>query len=180
MPSTLPNPVTAVNNVQPIRMRHPIPDAPYHYGMGIGSRLRQVRIEMGLEVAEVARATGIKVSTLYGIENESQKSTTKLHRICAFYGINPLWAETGRGEKFANATPSGAQLVESDQIGAESAGLGMASMAREVLEVALLLTTIREPLKSHIIATVKAAVQSSQSQSQPDSTIPKTDPKSAR
>lgn len=71
--------------------------------MTIGSRLKSRRKELKLQVAEVARAVGMAPSTLYDIERGDQASSTKLHLLCAFLGLNPRWVETERGPRLAEA-----------------------------------------------------------------------------
>lgn len=69
--------------------------------MTIGGRLKERRKELRLDVAEVARAVGIGASTLYDIERGDQASSTKLHLLCDFLGLNPKWVESGRGARLA-------------------------------------------------------------------------------
>lgn len=69
--------------------------------MSIGSRLKGRRKELRLSVAEVADAVGMAHSTLYDIERGDQESSTKLHLLCAFLGLNPKWVETERGPRLA-------------------------------------------------------------------------------
>ena len=64
--------------------------------MSIGKRLKERRLEKKLTVAQVADGCGMGHSTLYDIERGDQPSTTKLHLLCAFLGLNPLWVEFKR------------------------------------------------------------------------------------
>lgn len=75
--------------------------------MTIGSRLKERRKELQLEVAEVARAVGMAPSTLYDVERGDQESSTKLHLLCALLGLNPKWVESGRGQRLAERVEVG-------------------------------------------------------------------------
>lgn len=63
--------------------------------MTIGERIKARRIARGLSVKEIARASGLAVSTLYDIERGDQRSTTKLHLIADALGTTPAELEHG-------------------------------------------------------------------------------------
>jgi transcriptional regulator with XRE-family HTH domain len=63
--------------------------------MTIGERIKARRIAKGMSVKEIARASGLAVSTLYDIERGDQRSTTKLHLIADALGTTPADLEHG-------------------------------------------------------------------------------------
>lgn len=72
----------------------------------LGTRVRAVREELGIEAADLAKAAGMAYSTLMDIENERQKRSTKLHRIAAVLGVHPDWLESGEGPRNAAEGPA--------------------------------------------------------------------------
>lgn len=69
--------------------------------MSIGSKLKTRRIELDLDVADVARRVGMSATTLYDLERGEQRSTTKLAALCRLYGLNSEWVEYDRGARLA-------------------------------------------------------------------------------
>ncbi|OOG61423.1 hypothetical protein B0E46_15705 [Rhodanobacter sp. B04] len=65
----------------------------------IGDRIRERRLELGMSVEVLAKAVGLKPTTLYDLERGDSKSTTKLHRFADELGLNADWLETGKGVK---------------------------------------------------------------------------------
>ena len=74
--------------------------------MSIGKRLKERRLEKKLTVAQVADGCGMGHSTLYDIERGDQVSTTRLHLLCAFLGLNPLWVEFKRPPRLLADLPT--------------------------------------------------------------------------
>ncbi len=72
--------------------------------MGIGERVKEARISTGMSVQELARKTGIAVTTLYDLERGDQKRSTKLGVIAKVTGFNALWLETGEGRRQPDAS----------------------------------------------------------------------------
>lgn len=52
-----------------------------------------------MSVKEAAAKVGIATSTLYEVENGRQGGTSKIHLLCALYGLRPKWVEYGRGPR---------------------------------------------------------------------------------
>ncbi len=67
--------------------------------MSIGSRLKARREELNISVAAAAKAVGVAASTMYDLERGDQVSTTKLHLLCALYGLHPKFVEAGKGPR---------------------------------------------------------------------------------
>jgi transcriptional regulator with XRE-family HTH domain len=61
----------------------------------LGHRIRRLRKSRHLGVREVARRAGIAQSTWYDIENDRQKSSTRLHHIADALGVTVVELETG-------------------------------------------------------------------------------------
>jgi transcriptional regulator with XRE-family HTH domain len=117
--------------------------------MAIGAKIKQRREELRLDIKEVAKAAGMGPTTLYDLERGDQKTTTRLHALCKVLGLNPDWVAYGRGQR----------LVQSDQKSVESpvsnTGIhDMAHLARDVFEIALILSSLNEPMRSSIIAMI--------------------------
>ncbi len=54
-------------------------------------------------------------STIYDLERGDQASTTKLHLLCALYGLRPKFVESGKGPRLATeplATDSPLRIAE--------------------------------------------------------------------
>lgn len=73
--------------------------------MNPGQRLRERRVELNMTVAELARAAGMKPSTLYDLERGSSRSSRRLHVLCSQLGLNPQWVETGAGARLTTEKP---------------------------------------------------------------------------
>jgi transcriptional regulator with XRE-family HTH domain len=122
----------------------------YANEMGIGRRLKERRLELGLSVKQVADAAGMAATTLYDLEREEQQSTTRLHALCKVLGLSTEWADSGHGHRLAGSPTTPVQLVQSDQ----GADMGMA--AKDVLEIALLIAATAEPFRSQLIAMARS------------------------
>jgi DNA-binding XRE family transcriptional regulator len=139
-------------------------DDAYTDDMGVGTKIKTRREELKIAVAELANQVGLSRQTLYDLEREKQTSTTKLHLLCKVLGLNPDWVEYGRGPRLMLSptntvdTPAdkGAHLVQKDQTEANVEGVGMAGMAREVLEVALLLSGLPEDVRGPVVSMIRS------------------------
>jgi transcriptional regulator with XRE-family HTH domain len=123
--------------------------------MGIGRRLKERRVELGLSVKQVADAAGMAPTTLYDLEREEQHSTTRLHALGRVLGLNPEWADSGHGPRLAGSPTAPVQLVDTDQK-STGATVDMANVARDVLEIALLIAATAEPFRSQLIALARS------------------------
>lgn len=73
--------------------------------MNAGQRLKARRVELGMTVAQLARAAGIAASTLYDLERGDSQSSRQMHRLCSSLGLNPDWVETGHGSRLIGEEP---------------------------------------------------------------------------
>lgn len=131
----------------------------YDSDMSIGQKIKQRREELRLDIKDVAKSAGMGPTTLYDLERGDQKTTTRLHALCKALGLNPEWVADGRGPRLVQrdqiSGDKDANLVKlSDQ---PADNIDMAHLARDVFEIALLLSTLQEPLRSRIIAMIQAA-----------------------
>ncbi len=70
-------------------------------------RLRKVREQAGVTLAQLAERTGYAVTTLSGVENgHDQPSKRLLSRWIQALAISESWLKTGEGEPFAKAAPT--------------------------------------------------------------------------
>jgi transcriptional regulator with XRE-family HTH domain len=131
----------------------------YDSGMAIGEKIKQRREELRLSIKQLATAAGMGPTTLYDLERGDQQTSTRLHALCKVLGLNPEWVADGRGprlvQNFQNPVFSDPPVTA----GISDTGMhDMAHMARDVFEVALLLSTLAEPMRSRMIALIHAAV----------------------
>jgi transcriptional regulator with XRE-family HTH domain len=146
--------------IMPPTLRHPVDERNGQGGgrdgntasitdQSIGRRVKVRRVELGLSVKAVADAAGMAATTLYDLERGEQQSTTRLHALCRVLGLNPEWADSGRGARLAGSPT--AAVVEPNQGSEDMAAI----VAREVLELALLISTVAEPFRSQIVALAR-------------------------
>ncbi len=64
--------------------------------MTVGDRIRQARKLRTLERRALAELAGVPYSTLAGIENGDQGSSTQLHALAAALRVRPEWLATGK------------------------------------------------------------------------------------
>lgn len=64
----------------------------------LGARIKYVREKRGMEPKDLSNATGIPYSTLKGLEEGDQKSSTKLHLLVAALRTNSRYLLTGKGK----------------------------------------------------------------------------------
>lgn len=67
----------------------------------LGKRIRQVLAEKGMSQAELARSVGVKQQTIsYICSPDSPASTSRYAtKIAGALGVNPMWLQTGQGDK---------------------------------------------------------------------------------
>src|SRR5690606_12197962 len=77
-----------------------------HYGnpqplgaMTLGSRIEEAMAAKGWRVPDLHRATGIPYSTLKGIVDGHQATSTMTPQIAAALGVSPLWLASGKGPR---------------------------------------------------------------------------------
>jgi transcriptional regulator with XRE-family HTH domain len=134
---------------------HPVDGTDYAPDMGIGEKIKQRREELRLSVNELADAAGMGPTTLYDLERGDQKTTTRLHALCKVLGLNPEWVADGRGPRLVQNFQNPVSSVPPDT---GDTGLhDMAHMARDVFAVALKLSTIKEPMRSRLLALIDTA-----------------------
>jgi DNA-binding XRE family transcriptional regulator len=171
MRTTVPYPVRGGNYSSMHGGLHSFQGGGYAFDMSIGQKIRQRREELNIKPSALAKQVGLSRQAYNNLEKGRQNSTTKLHLICKILGLNPDWVESGKGPRLASGYISSqvglsptisftdpVALVTSDQI---NEGAGMAGMAREVLEVALLLTSLPPNVRAHVFGMIRSMVQES-------------------
>jgi transcriptional regulator with XRE-family HTH domain len=69
--------------------------------VGIGKRLKKLRVELGLNQGEFAKKIKLAQSALSAIENETKPLTERnFELICYAFDVNVEWLDTGKGEMF--------------------------------------------------------------------------------
>lgn len=71
--------------------------------MTLGDRIKRARETLGWDVPRLAKETGIPYSTLKGIEDGHQATSTKTPEIAAALGVSPLWLASGKGPRIYHA-----------------------------------------------------------------------------
>jgi transcriptional regulator with XRE-family HTH domain len=176
MPPTLRYPVKDRNTSNTEGLPSSVSGTDYARTMGIGRKLKERRVELGLSVKQVADAAGMAATTLYDLEREEQHSTTRLHALCKVLGLNPEWADSGRGPRLVGSPTLAPDSVPQDQEQVR-AGTDMASVMREALEVAILLSSLSEPIRSNVIGMVRALATARRDRDgQDDHTLPPPPP----
>jgi transcriptional regulator with XRE-family HTH domain len=155
MPRSVRDPVGHRNSPVSEQLGHSVASTDYANDMPIGEKIKQRREELRLSIKDLADAAGMGPTTLYDLERGDQKTTTRLHALCKVLGLHPDWVADGRGprlmQNFQNTVSSGPP-------GTGDTGIhDMAHMARDVFEVALLLSTLAEPMRSRLVALIHAA-----------------------
>jgi transcriptional regulator with XRE-family HTH domain len=157
MNRTLRYPVDDRNGNVTSRVAPTVGSTAYANEMGIGRRLKERRLELRLSVKQVADAAGMAATTLYDLEREEQQSTTRLHALCKVLGLSTEWADSGHGHRLAGSPTPPVNLVGSDH-GHSGGDMGM--VAKDVLEVALLIAATAEPFRSQLIALARSLPKS--------------------
>lgn len=83
----------------------------------LSERLKHARKTKGLSQAELGKAAGVSQSAIAAIESERNKGSTHIATLAAILDVNPMWLETGKGEKeIAVYQANGAQFGDNAQI----------------------------------------------------------------
>lgn len=83
----------------------------------LSKRLKYAREAKGLSQAKLGKAAGISQSAIAAIEAERNKGSTNIATLAAILDVNPMWLETGKGEKeIAVYQANGAQFGDNAQI----------------------------------------------------------------
>jgi transcriptional regulator with XRE-family HTH domain len=83
--------------------RHPVTDFRDTSGMPfIGRNIKKARDRLGLSQGDLADRSGLAPSTISDLENERQKSTTKIHRVAKALNMTVEELERGDLPKEAN------------------------------------------------------------------------------
>lgn len=84
----------------------------------LSERLKHARTTKGLSQAELGKAVGVSQSAIAAIESERNKGSTHIATLAAILEVNPMWLETGKGEKeTALYQANGAQFGDNATIG---------------------------------------------------------------
>ena len=71
--------------------------------MTLGSRIKEAMAAKGWKVPDLSRATGVPYSTLKGIVDGHQATSTMTPQIAAALEVSPLWLATGKGPRVHHA-----------------------------------------------------------------------------
>lgn len=173
--------------VMPQRLRHNVtprnriasPDSVggtlYDYGMGIGRKIKERREELEAQdpvkysVEATAKAAGMKnASTLYGLEREDQKSTTRLHALCSYLGLNVDWVDRGVGPRLVADKPSRVgSMVQADQ-DSPTGATDVAKVMRDAMEFGLLVTDLPESKRQLLLSLARAMKEEREAGEKPD------------
>ena len=75
--------------------------------MEINSRIKEVRISLGLTQTEFGNSIGLKQNTVGQIENAQRSVTDRtILLICEKYNVNEEWLRNGNGEMFVETAIS--------------------------------------------------------------------------
>jgi transcriptional regulator with XRE-family HTH domain len=98
-------------------------NAPYNsrYMSAMGERLKSRRKEVGLSQAALAKAAGVKQSTISYIENGRNKGSQYVAQIATALRLSPTWLATGKGPK----EPAGSVIDSDDPDRAKDAKEGI-------------------------------------------------------
>jgi transcriptional regulator with XRE-family HTH domain len=108
----------------------------------LGPRLREIRKERGLALAEVAEGTGISVSFLSLIETgKSDVTFTRLNRLVAFYGIHI----TDLLPEPASTDPIVVRRVEQQHIYSPAEGIELILLTRDTRHTMLPILAVYSP-----------------------------------
>lgn len=111
----------------------------------LGARIAYWRKRRAWDRRELAKRAKIPYSTLAGIEDEDQKTSTKIPQIAAALGLNPIYLATDKGDPETLGAPSPIdekdswplpfsreELLELDPIELELAGLKFQRIIEEI------------------------------------------------
>lgn len=71
----------------------------------LGARIVYWRERRGWDRSELAKRAKIPYSTLAGIEDGDQKTSTKVPQLAAALGLNPIYLATGKGDPEGQGAP---------------------------------------------------------------------------
>jgi transcriptional regulator with XRE-family HTH domain len=95
----------------------------------LGSRLKRIREEKGLNQRKFAEEIGISQGMLSGIENGTEKFSKRTQKVvCLKFGIEDTWLLTGQGPMFTPPVPTPEAILGLD-------GRDLAPDERELLEI---------------------------------------------
>jgi len=107
----------------------------------LGARIVYWRQRRGWDRSELAKRAKIPYSTLAGIEDGDQKTSTKVPQIAAALGLNPVYLATDRGDPEGTAPPVDdswpfpfprEELLDLDPVELELAGLKLQKIIEEI------------------------------------------------
>jgi len=65
----------------------------------LGKRLRECRAEKAVSQGVVAKAVGMSQASISDLENDLYPTSTYTLKLATYYGVNPIWLESGKGSK---------------------------------------------------------------------------------
>lgn len=107
----------------------------------LGARVAYWRKQRGWSRPELAKRARIPYSTLAGIEDGDQQSSTKVPEIAAALGLNPIYLASGRGDPESQGAPADdfwpfpfprEELLDLDPVELELAGLKFQRVIEEI------------------------------------------------
>lgn len=136
-------------------------------GMSIGSRIKEARRDAKMTQQQLCAKVGIKQGTLSELETGESAGTTLIASFAAALHVNPLWLETGKGEKapfqsepdnLIVATPEKHQTIAYPDAIQEVIDLMMRTDERGRLKIKLAAVDAYELHNSHISRTQTIAL----------------------
>lgn len=100
-------------------------------GMSIGTRIKEARRDAKMTQKELCAKVGIKQGTLSELETGESAGTTLIASFAAALNINPLWLETGKGDK----SPLASIYADANLTIAKEVGLTYSSDIQEVIKL---------------------------------------------
>lgn len=79
--------------------------------MTVGDRINKARVLRSMSRHDLAKLSGVPYSTLAEIENNAQKSSTKIVDIALALNVSPSWLSSGKGE-MSTSTENKDELIE--------------------------------------------------------------------
>jgi len=103
--------------------------------MTVGKRIEQALSALDKKLPWLAEVTGVPYPTLAGLVNGDQKTTTQIAVLARALRVNPLWLQTGKGQRDSGVAEEAPEYGWSDIRGyAQAAGLGEGAEANEYAE----------------------------------------------
>jgi transcriptional regulator with XRE-family HTH domain len=77
----------------------------------MATRLKRERTKRGWTQGKLAQRAGVGETTIFDLESDPTRATTKLLQIARALSVNPVWLETGKGPKEPVVDPVTAYVI---------------------------------------------------------------------